>query len=307
MGRRRLGTVALVESTTLAAPPAPQLRRWVSGYLGYRLLGHPAGIHRGLPSRHLTFIVSIGPPIDVVSQVDRHQPPSRYRAVLGGLQDGHALIAHDGDQEGVGIDLTPLGCRALLGVPARELWNTSLEAEVVAGRAGDELWERLQGTSGWAERFATCDDVLGRLLRDVPVRPELEAAWGLLVTSGGNAPVAEVADAVGWSRRHLTHRFTQELGLSPKAAARVVRFERARRLLGSPSRPSLAEVAAACGYHDQPHLTRDFTTFAGCPPGRWLAEEVLPSVQDGGGVDPAPSDPWTNEPPTSTGPTSGPS
>jgi AraC-like DNA-binding protein len=51
-------------------------------------------------------------------------------------------------------------------------------------------------------------------------------------------------------------------------------------MLELPSRPSIAEVAAACGYYDQPHLNRDFVELAGCPPGEWLAAEV-PSVQDG--------------------------
>ena len=100
--------------------------------------------------------------------------------------------------------------------------------------------------------------------------------------------MADVAGQVGWSRRHLAHRFTDEFGLSPKLAARVVRFERATTLLRSPGRPALAEVAAACGYYDQPHLNRDFVELAGCPPGEWLAAE-LPSVQDGEAPQPAES------------------
>jgi hypothetical protein len=77
-----------------------------------------------------------------------------------------------------------------------------------------------------------------------------------------------------------------DVGLSPKVAARVVRFARATALLRSPRRPALAEVAAACGYYDQPHLNRDFVDLAGCPPGEWMAAE-LPSVQDAGVGEPA--------------------
>ena len=95
--------------------------------------------------------------------------------------------------------------------------------------------------------------------------------------------MTELAARVGWGRRHLADRFGEEFGLSPKLAARVVRFDRARRMLQSPGRPTLAEVAATCGYYDQPHLNRDFVDLAGCPPSRWMADE-LRSVQDSDAV-----------------------
>ena len=80
-------------------------------------------------------------------------------------------------------------------------------------------------------------------------------------------------------RRHLTEQFRRSYGIGPKECARVIRFERARALLGSGRRPTLAEVAAACGYADQSHLTRDWKRFAGSTPSAWLADE-LPYVQD---------------------------
>jgi transcriptional regulator GlxA family with amidase domain len=89
--------------------------------------------------------------------------------------------------------------------------------------------------------------------------------------------VAELAGETGWSPRHLDNRFRSEIGLTPKAAARVIRFDRARRMLmrrvrdGGP--PALADLAAAGGYYDQAHLAREFRGLAGCPPSRWLAEE----------------------------------
>jgi AraC-like DNA-binding protein len=257
--------------------PAPSLARYVERYIGYRLLGFPAGLHRGLPSRHMTMIVSVGNDIEVIAQTDPSQAPDRYRCVIGGLQASHALIAHDGDQEGVAVELTPLGCRALLGLPAAELWNTSLELGDLVGAPGTELWERLQADQGWGERFRSCDEVLGRLLRDDSLEPALGRSWRLLVASQGTIPVAQLADTIGWTRQHLARRFAGEFGLAPKLAARVVRFERARRLLQTPF-TTMAEVASSCGYFDQAHMTRDFVELAGISPGRLLND--LPSVQD---------------------------
>ncbi|MGO8883630.1 MAG: helix-turn-helix domain-containing protein [Streptosporangiaceae bacterium] len=74
------------------------------------------------------------------------------------------------------------------------------------------------------------------------------------------------------------------MGLTPKAAARVVRFDRARRLLQQralrPAQPVLARLAADCGYYDQAHLAREFRALAGCPPRQWLAEQFR-NVQAG--------------------------
>ena len=301
----------VTEAVSAHAAPAPPLSGLVDGYDGYRLAGFPPGVHRGAPSSRMTFIVAVGPEIDVVQQTDRRQAPRRYRAVLSGLQATPALIAHEGLQEGVSIGLSPLGCRVLFGLPARALWATTLELDEVVGPIGAELADRIQSTDDWHERFAACDDVLLRLLhaptsspavrRDVD--PTLEAAWLALVRSGGLVPVARVADEVGWTRQHLRNRFVDELGLSPKTAGRVIRLERARRLLltpgprgpvdaldapGAPPVPAtgLADIAARCGYADQSHLTREFVALLGCPPGRLLAED-LPSVQDPAGSGPS--------------------
>ncbi len=268
-----------VESRTewVLRRPAPVLAPFIERYVGYRLT-EVAGVHRGLPSRHMTLIASIGPTIDVVAQTDPRQPPGRYRCVVSGLQAAPALIAHDGHQEGVAIELSPIGCRALFGMPVRSLWNTSLELEDLIGPAGSELWQRLQCVEAWEGRFDVCDQVLGGLVRDDPLEPALRRSWQVLVGSSGAAPTAEIARTVGWTRQHFARRFADEFGLSPKRAARVVRFERAYRTLQGRGL-SIAQVAASCGYYDQAHLTRDFIELAGCPPGR-LGAQDLPAVRD---------------------------
>lgn len=132
----------------------------------------------------------------------------------------------------------------------------------------------------WTDRFLHLDTALARLARDRGrPDPELGWAWQRLATSHGAVGINGLATEVGWSRRHLGERFRREYGLTPKQAARVMRFELAHRLLRRDDRPALADLAARCGYYDQTHLTREWRELAGCPPTVWLAEE-LPYVQD---------------------------
>jgi AraC-like DNA-binding protein len=50
----------------------------------------------------------------------------------------------------------------------------------------------------------------------------------------------------------------RESGVPPKLFARILRFDHAIRLMRRDQVPSWAELADACGYADQAHLTRDF-------------------------------------------------
>jgi AraC-like DNA-binding protein len=81
--------------------------------------------------------------------------------------------------------------------------------------------------------------------------------------------VRALAAEVGWSRKHLAARFHEQVGLAPKALARVIRFRRALRLLDAPGAPR-SDVALRCGYYDQAHFNRDFRAFTGTTPGAWL-------------------------------------
>ncbi len=83
-------------------------------------------------------------------------------------------------------------------------------------------------------------------------------------------------DETGWSRRHVTARFKRQLGISPKAFARLLRFEHAGSLLTAlPPGKTLADVAIEAGYYDQSHLTRDFAALAGMTPGAYAADRAL--------------------------------
>lgn len=274
-----------------AVAPAARLRGLVAGYNGSRTEGLPPGRHRGLPSLHLGLVIALGEPVRLATMPDPGQPPAAFRALAYGLQTGPAVIAHDGSSYTVSVDLTPAGARALLGVPAAALASAVVSLDDLLGPAAAELAERMAAAPDWQNRFAVVMEVLSRRPgTPPPVDAALDHAWDRIVASGGTVTVCALAAETGYSRQHLTRRFTAEYGHGPKHVARLVRFSRTHRTLLALERrrrrqPAaapvpLAEVAARCGYYDQAHLTREWNDLAGCPPSAWLAAEQLPFVQD---------------------------
>jgi transcriptional regulator GlxA family with amidase domain len=90
--------------------------------------------------------------------------------------------------------------------------------------------------------------------------------------------VQQLADEIGYSRRHFSERFRDAIGVAPRLAARAFRFERTCRLIAD-NPLSLAHVAIERGYYDQAHLTREWYALAGCSPKAWMTRE-LPFLQD---------------------------
>jgi AraC-like DNA-binding protein len=212
--------------------------------------------------------------------------PQLLGAFVVGNQSHASVTGVAGHQLGVQVELTPEGALALLGDV--EAYNDSVvPLDEALGREGAWLVERLSDAGSWTDRLDVLDESFGR--HDLPSLAA-EVVWlrRQLVASQGQARVEPLMDETGWSRRHVTDRFRRQLGITPKAYARLLRFGHATALLmeTSPGR-SLAEVAMEAGYYDQSHLTRDFTALAGMTPGTYAADaESAPEVrfvQDPGG------------------------
>jgi len=255
--------------------PHPRLRPFVAAYTGYRICGDAPGVHMGL--RSLTFIVAFDAPVDVTFGGGR----GRYWGLLAGLHDRPAVIRHNGDQHGVQLDVTPAGALALFGVSPGALARQVAHLDAVVPEVAAEIIGRLTEAPNWPARWSALDNLfLRRLAASTPPNLRLQHAWGQLVAGCGATTVTDLADQVGWHRQHFARQFRSAYGLSPKVMSRIVRFERAQRLLRQPPHPSLASVAAACGYADQAHMTREWHQFAGTSPSVWLRNEVIPFVQD---------------------------
>ncbi|MEV5879371.1 helix-turn-helix transcriptional regulator [Streptomyces sp. NPDC052101] len=208
------------------------------------------------------------------------RPPVNLVSLVNGLTTAPALGEHAGRLSGIEVLLAPWTAFTLFGTEQYELANRSLDPDELADSAGlplGDLAAALAALPGWPERFALLDQVLLERLRAGPPASErVVYAWSLLRRSAGRLPVPRLAEEAGWSVRHLENRFREQIGLPPKAAARVLRMQRARRLLAAGH--GQAETAALCGYYDQAHFSGEFKAMTGCTPGEFLAARRLPAA-----------------------------
>ena len=79
------------------------------------------------------------------------------------------------------------------------------------------------------------------------------------------------AHALGISRIHLSHIFSQQLHINFRQYINTLRIDRARTLLRNPSY-SISQVAYQCGYGNQRTFHRAFLAQCGMPPNQFRAE-----------------------------------
>jgi AraC-like DNA-binding protein len=241
-------------------------------------------VARTMPAGSLVpLIISFGDALDLDYPGDRAERRTSFAA---GLHPGPATTRFQGGQFGLQVDLTPLGAFQVLGIPGVELAHQAVPLDALTPWLGVDLADRLASARSWAERFALVERTLLARWADNPEPdPMVGWLWRRLEQTRGRASIAALVAETGRSHRHVTTRFTQQVGLTPKAAAGLLRFEHAARAI--PKLP-LADAAFATGYADQSHLTREFVRHAGAPPAAWLASldpATVDFVQDPPGAD----------------------
>lgn len=225
---------------------------------GLRLIPHPT----------VTLVLVFGGTLTVRDATGRRQG-----SFATGLGFGDVLHALRVDAfEALQVRLSPVAAHAILGTA--DLGDAVVTLDDLCGRTAAQLNEHLAGLSSWEERFACTDAWLARrCAAAAPADPEVAWAWRRIAASRGTVRIEHLATELGWSRKRLWSRFQAQIGLPPKRAAKLVRFDHAvHRLVAG---QEAARVAADGGYTDQSHLHRDIVAFTDLTPTTVIHEPFL--------------------------------
>ncbi|WP_127598275.1 helix-turn-helix domain-containing protein [Nitratireductor alexandrii] len=234
--------------------------------VGYRENGHALAHAVEMAPLAVPLIVGFGEPF----RIALGRAPTadeRYNSFTSGLYPGFVLIDSTGRAECIQIDFTPLGARRFFGIPMCEIARRMVQLDELGDPDITDLRDRLGEHGDWRHRFAAVETLLRRRLAAAAPRHGATAwAYQRILASHGTVRIGALARSLDCSRKHLNQRFGEEIGIGPKATARMVRFNRALTIARRAETADWAQIAADCGYADQAHLVREFRVFSGASP-----------------------------------------
>jgi len=175
----------------------------------------------------------------------------------------------------VGVRFRLAAAASVLGVPASALVDDSVAAAELWGGWAEGIGEDVAGVASAGEAAAVLERaVIARVTAEAwdpdPIVSEAARRLGLWMA----ADVGSLTASLPISERQLRRRCHASIGLAPKELQRMLRFQGFLALSQGRPHPGteLAWLAAAAGYADQAHLTRESARLAGRSPRILLIE-----------------------------------
>lgn len=158
----------------------------------------------------------------------------------------------------VAVRFRPGAAMRWLGLPMSEITGRQPDLQEFGRPWARDLAERIGEARTMAERMARLEAGLARIAPEIgPPAPEMALAFRWLGRGAEEAGLAALRDRLGISERSLRRRCHEAFGYGPKTLDRILRFQRFLRLAAAGEEPGLSALAAAAGYADQAHLTRE--------------------------------------------------
>jgi AraC-like DNA-binding protein len=210
------------------------------------------------PDGCIELVINLGHPFErwlggTVEQQDN--------VLVAGQMLSPSFIRPTGTVEMIGVRLQPWGAPGMFAVPADELVDQILPADVLATPV-PTLVAELAEVPDLTTRCLLMERRLVSLLK-----PQASAPLAVIALAEGTvSSVSRAALDAGVSMRQLERQSQHWTGLLPRKLVRLARFQSALRSLRQSSTRPLAQIAAETGYSDQAHLTREFRRLGGVTP-----------------------------------------
>lgn len=249
-----------------ASPPVPRdlqchLVRWA----GFADLSARPFIHHMPADTFIPLIINFADPY-LLHAGHRPDAAASHRTFTAGLIDRFTVVRSAGAVHCMQVDFSPAGARAFFRLPLSEITGEVVGLDTLLGQAGRDIVEQLALCRDWRGRFTILEQFLRLRLRQGPAQSAaVGAALSLIEAHRGQLRIADLARHLEISREHLARRFAADVGIGPKAYARIVRFQQAMHGLRA-SGDSPAAIAHDSGFADQAHMIRDVKRMAGFTP-----------------------------------------
>ena len=153
--------------------------------------------------------------------------------------------------------------------PMNEMSDHVLDADLIWGDEFGVLRERMLETPDISMRFGMIENfLLEKFQSRLILNPCVAFAVGEMIRNPDRLNMARMNDRIGYSQKHFISMFKKQVGLTPKAYLKIMRFQKAINCIENapPQSVDWTAISHECGFFDQSHFINDFKVFSGFTP-----------------------------------------
>jgi AraC-like DNA-binding protein len=246
--------------------PQPPLDRYID-CLWHADLRMTTPREKILPSGMVELIINFGAPFrlaDHTSHLSLHT-----ESWLVTLQTAYLVNEPLAETHMIGVRFKPGGTAAFFDTPG--IADQVVPLDALWGRFAAHVREQLYDAQTPRARFALLEQLLLARLRPLPRGGDLAFyAVKEIAQCHGALSIRNLSKNLGISQKHLIAQFRQVVGLSPKALARIYRFQAVLSAIDPAHGVDWTSIAHSALYYDQAHFNHDFAAFTGLRPTEYL-------------------------------------
>lgn len=162
------------------------------------------------------------------------------------------------------IEFQPAGLSSIAGIRQNELADHIIPFYDVNATINRLISETLEGSCNLNELVTNLDRLLLANMYAV-CPPQIRFTTQMIIENAGNIPAKRLSNESHYSERHLNRIFNQYIGMNIKSFSRLVRINKAIRLLRDPQ-SSITYTSDVIGFYDLSHFIHDFKSVCGITP-----------------------------------------
>jgi AraC-like DNA-binding protein len=256
--------------------PKPELSAFVETFWFYQDLEVDHTKEKLLPDASMELVIDLSEgPKKLYDKRDFNQFTAFDQCWVSGLQRQYIVIGAQAGASMMGVHFRPGGAAPFFTFPISELAGSVVELDLIWKREILALREQLLEAATPDEKFDLLESFLivkarGNLQPDVTLATAFSMlrAWPVL-------SLRDLASQLGLTHKQLLSRFDCRVGVTPKVASRILRFQKALSATAkATTAPDWADLALDCGYYDQAHMIHEFQELAGLTPAAYMRERT---------------------------------
>jgi AraC-like DNA-binding protein len=161
-----------------------------------------------------------------------------------------------------------------LSEPMQNLTNYVVDAELVLKSEILNIRERLLASRTIDLKFQILEEnLLQCYLNKLQQNPFVDFAISKILACPNQVSIKEISQNVGFSHKHVCKIFKENVGVTPKAFLKIIRFQKAIQQIEEQRIMDWSAIAYDCGFYDQSHFIADFKVFSGFTPTEYIKQK----------------------------------